>query len=611
MLIKTKQPRRVPLENSEVESRHKIALLQHTNTNGVRITRAIRQRTETGLSSFAAFVAAVTFCVLVMPYPIEAQQPADKPERDLPSKQESEDEKTPEATSEKKTPEPTDDEAPIESQKPKDEPETTRGNVEEESTQEEPAVEETAPSTEQQSAKEEETVSETDDESSDSKTTAQSDTSNNEDLFEEMGTFTDDTGGESKSIDATRPIGAHVHGSLENQLNGLWLRRPDRSDRFSPYDYTRLRIDVDADLPRGVQVRSDVVGRLFVGETEFDLYELFPTQAFDDFIDSYSNGESLVYTGTLTYQWEDELYIDNAYLKIPVGPLLVSVGKQPLEQGAGYIWNPTDVFVEKEMFDPTYEKEGVISLRTVIELGEIASLDLAVAPDGKFERWNAGGRARLRLGPLSFGPAVYLARVKHTDLEGTLDRMEYILDALDAVDNPEDALYVPEVRRVMGGGEAVLDVEGIRLWVEAAHNWVEDMIRIPDDWWELSTGFEYFFTFETHVMAEYYHYGVGPEQIDGSYTLNDWVSVLKTELRVLGRNLIFLSVDHPVADFWTVRLSSIASFSDVSATVMADVRWDFIQDGELWLLVGANAGEPEDFLSSTVGQGWLRVKVFF
>jgi hypothetical protein len=112
-------------------------------------------------------------------------------------------------------------------------------------------------------------------------------------------------------------------------------------------------------------------------------------------------------------------------------------------------------------------------------------------------------------------------------------------------------------------------------------------------------------------MVEYYHYGAGPEQSDGSYTLNDWMSVVATDLRVLGRNLIFVSLDHPVADFWTIGLSSIASFSDASATIMADVRWDFIQDGELWLLLAACAGEPDDFLSSTVGQGWLRAKVYF
>jgi hypothetical protein len=488
---------------------------------------------------------------------------------------------------------------------------------------------ESPPAKEQNPNAEKEAADETAGESADTEASGGPVSSDNEDLFAEMGSFEDDTGGESARAGQARRAEARLHGSLENQLTGLWLRRPGRKDRLSPNDYTRLRVDVDADLPQELQVRSDAVGRLFVGETEFDLRDLIPEQTLDDLIardprwaalfgipgqalDDLIAGDprwaALADARVFTYPLEDELYIDNAYLKIPAGPLLLSLGKQPLEQGAGYVWNPTDVFIEKDMFDPTYEKQGVISLRAIIALGEIASLDLAAAPEGEFEKWTAGGRARLRLGPLTFGPAAYVTRVERTDPEGSLDTMEA---AALLGGNPEDAIRVVDARRVMVGGDAVLDVEGVRLWTEGAHNLVGDKQGAPEDWWELSAGLEYFFTFETHLMAEYYHYGRGPEQGNGTYGLNDWMGVLATELRVLGKDLIFVSADHPVADFWTVGLASIASFSDGSATVMADVRWDFIQDGEIWLLLAGSAGEPEDFLSSTVGQGWLRLKVYF
>jgi len=542
------------------------------------------------LDALFALAGTVGICSLVAPSPTDAQETMEGPkQRAIPSEQESRNEDRARET----------DDTPEGMDEPQQKSETKTPTVDEKS-----AIE-----TSQQPEPEEAPLDEIDQQNGDSKPSAETVSSDNDDLFAEMDTFSDEATGERSSTDQNRSIGVHLHGSLENQLTGLWLRRTGRNDRISPYDYTRLRIDVDADLPEGVQVRADAVGRLFVGETVFGPRDLIPGQLVDDLIDRDQRWEDLVDYGALNYSLENELYIDNAYLKVPAGPLLLSIGKQPLEQGAGYIWNPTDVFVEKEMFDPTYEKEGVISVRAIIELGENASIDMAAAPEGRFEKWTAGGRARLRLGPLRFGPAAYLTRVIRTDLEGS--DPERIVAAAMTGGAPEDALNFVDARRVMVGGDAVLDIEGIRLWVESAHNFIEDQEGAPDDWWELSTGFEYFFTFETHVMAEFYHYGAGPKQNGGSYTINDWMSVLATELRVLGQNLIFISVDHPVADFWTAGLSSIASISDRSATVMADVRWDFIQDGELWLLLAASAGEPEDFLSSAVGQGWLRVKVFF
>ena len=166
-------------------------------------------------------------------------------------------------------------------------------------------------------------------------------------------------------------------------------------------------------------------------------------------------------------------------------------------------------------------------------------------------------------------------------------------------------------RRVMLGGDIVADIEGVRLWTEGAYNFMEDKDGAPDPWWELVGGIEYFFTSQTHVMGEYYHYGRGPAQDDGVYSFNDWMSLLSMDLKMLGRDFLFESIDQPVADYWTLGLSSFQSITDISAVIMADVKWEFIQDGELWLLVAGNLGDDEDFLSSSIGQAWLRLRVFF
>jgi len=396
-----------------------------------------------------------------------------------------------------------------------------------------------------------------------------------------------------------------LHGAFENQLTAMWPRQYNGEERLYVYDYTRLRVDLDADLPAGIQVRSDAVARIFVGETEYWVVNLIPKRTFDRLVARDPRWSAAIGD---RYSLENELYLDNAYAKIPVLKAVLSVGKQPLAQGAGYVWNPTNVFTVKEMFDPTYEREGIVSARLVVPIAEIASIDLAAAPDGKFERWTYGGRASLRLGPVSLSATSYSTRVKRTDTEGSMDGM---VAAAAAGGDPEDAILAVDAQRTMVGGDVIADVAGVRLWAEGAYNFVDDEDGAQGDWWELVGGAEYYFPFETHVMVEYYHYGAGPLQVDGSYSFNAWMRVLATELNMLGRDFVFEAVDHPVADFWTVGLSSFQSISDGSAAIMADVRWAFTQDAELWLLLSGAVGDPDDFMSSAKGQGWLRLTVHF
>ena len=408
--------------------------------------------------------------------------------------------------------------------------------------------------------------------------------------------------GEEEGADENR---VSVHGSYENQFNGMWLRRAGGQERVVLYDSNRLRIDVDANLGNGIEIRSNGVVQVFVGETEVGLLDLIPPATFDALL-ALDPRWSMVTNET--YHFENEYYLDNAYIKIPIAKMLLTVGKQPLEQGAAYAWNPTDVFTRKDMFDPTYEKPGIVAARLVVPFGDTASIDLIGVPDGNFENWTGGGRASLRLGPISFSAVSYLTTVTQTDLEGSLDQM---ITAAMKNSDVEKAIKRSETRRILVGGDIVADIEGVRLWTEGAYNFIDDEAGAPANWWELCAGLEYYFPFETHLMAEYFHYGRGPKPEGGIYSFNDWNRLLAAELKMLGQDFLFESIDHPVSDFWTVGLSSFQGISEGSFVLIADVRWEFVEDAELWLMVSANIGEQSDFLSSTRGQGWLRLKAYF
>jgi hypothetical protein len=397
---------------------------------------------------------------------------------------------------------------------------------------------------------------------------------------------------------ARQPL--QFYGRFENQ--GVVLMSRNRSNQWQKhvYDYLQLRLDMDATLSKHIELKSDVVARLFAGDASFPLEEVVPPGTIDRALAVDARLASILEP---PYDFENRAWLDNAYVKIPVGSFLVTVGKQPLGQGAGYVWNPTDIFVRKDLLDPTYEQEGIIAARLDVPMGA-ASLDLVVAsPQSDFDNWVGGGRLKFPVGVLQFSAVTYYSRAHLMDVENAMDG---VMGAVAAGQNPEAAIPVSNHKRLMVGGDVVVDVEGVRLWGEGAYNYLPG----ARDWWEAVGGLEYYFSFETHLMVEYFYYGRSPLPTGGSYSLNAWMNVLEGHLKMLGRHFLFESLEHPVADFWSLGLSSFQGLTDGSAIVEADVKWDFAQNAQLWLMAARGFGGREDFLSNSF-QSWLRLTFYY
>lgn len=418
------------------------------------------------------------------------------------------------------------------------------------------------------------------------------------------GTGENDTENNSISQDHLRASrstlqGLQFYGSFENQLSLMVLKDGDNRHHKHMYDYLQLRLDMDAELAGGIKLRSDVVTRVFAGDTVIALSQILPPGTIQNALAADARLAEILQT---PYAFENRTYLDNAYVKIPVGDFLFTVGKQPLGQGAGYVWNPTDVFTQKEMLDPTYQKEGTISAKLFVPMA-VASLEMVAAPDGAFRNWTAGGRFSFPVGSLQFSVVSYYTRVPISDVEQSMDA---IGTAVRNGQDPEEAILKTNHKRLMMGGDMVVDIRGVRLWAEGAYNYLPS----GADWLEAEGGFDYYFPFETHLMVEYFYYERGPATQGGSYNLNSWMNVLDGNLKMLGRHFAFESIEHPVANFWSVGLSSFQALSDGSAMVEADVKWDFVEDAQLWLMAAKGLGSREDFLSNSF-QSWLRLKFFF
>lgn len=416
----------------------------------------------------------------------------------------------------------------------------------------------------------------------------------------------DDWGDEDAEEQGSKKApGVAIHGSYENQLTSMTLRRQGGGTKNAIFDSNRLRVDLEADLSGGIEVRAAAVAQLFAGQTEIPLRDLIPAATLHALVSGDARWAMVLAD---VYGYENLYRIQDAYAKIPIKNAVVTVGKQPLGQGAGYVWNPTDPFTSKDIFDPTYEKPGVIALRLILPLSSRVFIDAVAAPGGDLAEWTAGGRLNITAGPVTMGGVFYATEDTTTDLEGSLDA---IAGALAAGGSPEDGIRKVEAERLMAGGELIADILGARLWVEGAYNFVEDLAGARDDYAEIVAGLEYFFPFETHLMIEALYYGAGAEQRGGFYTFGQWSKVLEGETKMLGRYFLFESLDHPVGDFWTLGLSSFQSVSDGSVAVMADATYAFAQDAELWLLATVGLGDPADLFGSSYGQGWARLKLYF
>lgn len=91
--------------------------------------------------------------------------------------------------------------------------------------------------------------------------------------------------------------------------------------------------------------------------------------------------------------WRLKSSVDRLYLRLYLPYVDVSVGKQIVNWGVGYAWDPTDVFNPPDPTDPTGERPGILSAVVQIPVGPLDHWSLAAA-ERKFglrRRGNAAG----------------------------------------------------------------------------------------------------------------------------------------------------------------------------------------------------------------------------
>ncbi len=343
-------------------------------------------------------------------------------------------------------------------------------------------------------------------------------------------------------------------------------------DGWTMIDYDRLRVDVNARAGRGTRASAAVVYQLYRGDTERDVRDFLP----DDLA---------AVIGSTSVELEDLHLLNHAYVRLDPGPFEITAGKQYLTWGAGFAFNPTELFRPKNLLEPSYDREGIGALSAKVPLASLSDVMVALVPEGGFGE--SGKVLRARHHVAGFDLSALVAEVFESPVSGDLGTGAEELE-----------------RRFAIGGDVSGELLGLGVWVEAT--WSN---RADERWVETTVGGNYTLADGTLLMLEGYYNGRGGS--GEPYPLELWLQRLSGDMRSLGKGMAYGVVNRPFGQLWTVGLSTLANVSDGSFVLIPTLSYAFAQNVDLVFngafYVGADGTE---FGGDNHG-GFLRGRVYF
>ena len=371
-----------------------------------------------------------------------------------------------------------------------------------------------------------------------------------------------------------------LFGYFESQAMGA-----DIKNEFLLLYSNKLRVDLKSSLSEKVTFAANFDYITFHGKTEWNILDFLPS---DVIAEAPAGVESF-----FVLPFSDRHFLDNAYIKLSFKYFDLTVGKQQISLGTGYVWNPTDVFNIKELFDPAYEQPGHNALRLDVPLGSMYTLTTLFSPE---DTWKNSA--------------------KLIQIKGRISHFDYSLTGIEKVWRFHDYtqfdfanmnfLELPGKRKLLGASTAG-ELLGLGVWAEYAYNWMENF----EDFYELVVGTDYTFNFQTYMMIEYYRNTLGKTDYE-QYNLNDWMRMIALEQKAISRDQIYVFIQHPVADLLSVGISTICSISDNSFALVPTLNYSLSDNVEVFAYLNINFGKEGKVFAKNMGNGGvIRARVYF
>ncbi|NOZ74663.1 MAG: hypothetical protein GXO90_04705 [FCB group bacterium] len=366
-------------------------------------------------------------------------------------------------------------------------------------------------------------------------------------------------------------------GYLESEWDQINVNR-------QPYNfgYLKLRLDLESRPTESVLVAANVNLQQYMGKTRWNLLDFLPATSWQSF---YPPGSEYLYT------YRDTLYLDNAYLRVNFTHLDLTVGKQPISLGTGYVWNPVDIFNLKDPVDPTYEQTGIQALRADIPLTSRGGLTAILTPGEDWDQATKYLQLKSGLGSFDFtlNWAQYMGLFRYWEI------MTYTGTA-------------PTMTQFQSlGGTVVGQIFGIGIWAET---WRKQHAEWGNKtYWETVVGFDYTFENGWMILNEFFYneQGSKPDRTG----LYDYFAYFEGQTHSLMQRYDFFYSSYPVGDFVNLGLLSIFNLDDHSAMISPQLDWNLFENGNLsfWYLYPVGDNDTEFGFQDA---GWrIRLRTYF
>lgn len=365
---------------------------------------------------------------------------------------------------------------------------------------------------------------------------------------------------------AANGINADIYGYFEPTASGFL-----QNDEFSQMFQNKLRVDLFYSPSEKAEFGANFDFITYHGETAVNYLDYIPQSLSQ----TVPEDERYFYD----FQYEDEKFLDNAFLKLKAGKIDITAGKQQLSFGSGYAWNPTDIINTKLITDPTYEQRGVNALRFDYYIGQTV-LNAVYLPGSDFDESGKLFKISTPLG--------------HFDLSGQYAEKEWNIFGFQKDKRSQYGVNI--------NGELL----GLGVWTESALNNYND-----EDYLEILTGFDYTFDNELYVMGEYLYTELGKSDCS-EYTINHWMNFISGEIRTVSQDNLYLYLKYPVTDLLDFSQSGIISISDGSFALVPEIQYYIYANVDIKMMLNLYLGKEDTAYDSDLGQSAvIRCRIYF
>ena len=362
---------------------------------------------------------------------------------------------------------------------------------------------------------------------------------------------------------AQAQLDTRLSGYLEHQYS---LTRVQ--DRWRQIDYDRFRADLNVRAGKGSRASVSVIYQLYRGDTRLESSDFLP--------DGIQIGPDSV-LAVLT----NRNYLNHAYVVLGSRLIEVTAGKQYLNWGAAWVFNPTELFRPKNALEPGYDREGIAALSVRFALGPMSELLVGFVPNGSIDQ--SGRVVRLRH---------HVAGFDVTGLVASISDESVLLKT------------VSRERRLVVGGDITGELLGLGVWSEGT--WSR---RGDQTWGELTVGGNYSLADGTLILVEAFFNGRGKSQ--GPYSAQAWLEKLSGTRRTLGNTTVVGMVRRSVGQLWMLGMASLINPGDGSAVVIPSIAYSFAENVDLLFNGLLNLGGPGDEYGLDQIGGFLRGRIYF